>query len=217
MIKKKANTYFSIPWYITKGKSNRGKEVTVISPSLASERHFFPSFHSFFFSSSISFTGFFPFCFSLFFDNLFLFFIVLRPCLVAGPVQGPGSRFWLGHQVLTGSPGQFFFFKSKRRRFSKKKKQKSTGLQPGLDRVLLGHTGFFLPPFFLQPGPVPALGRPGPRSTRGTGFQNYTFFIKKKKKNMEPPHLQGTDVCLYCPWIKYLQTFRMFSVPIRLH
>jgi hypothetical protein len=96
---------------------------------------------------------------------LFLFFIVLRPCLVAGPVQGPGSRFWLGHQVLTGSPGQFFFFKSKRRRFSKKKKQKSTGLQPGLDRILLGHTGFFLPPFFLQPGPVPAPGRPGPGST----------------------------------------------------
>jgi len=150
MIKKKANTYFSIPWYITKGKSNRGKEVTVISPSLASERHFFPSFHSFFFSSSISFTGFFPFCFSLFFDNLFLFFIVLRPCLVAGPVQGPGSRFWLGHQVLTGSPGQFFFFKSKRRRFSKKKKQKSTGLQPGLAR---SHRVF--------PSPIFSSTRPG--------------------------------------------------------
>jgi len=45
------------------------------------------------------------------------------------------------------------------------KKQKSTGLQPGFDRVLPGqpgrrvnpsdqpgHTGFFLSPFFLQPG-----------------------------------------------------------------
>jgi hypothetical protein len=113
---------------------------------------------------------------------LFLFFIVLRPCLVAGPVQGLGSRFWLGHQVLTGSPGQLFFLNKNDVVLVKKKKQKSTGLQPGLDRVLLGHTGFFLPLFFLQPGPVPALGRPGPRSTRRTGFQNYTFFYKKKKE-----------------------------------
>ena len=79
---------------------------------------------------------------------------------------GPGS----GFQVLTGSPGfgrvSSCFFKSKRRHFSKKKKQKSTGLQPGLAGSTrspgqLGHTGFFLPLFFLQPGPVPASGRPG--------------------------------------------------------
>jgi hypothetical protein len=74
----------------------------------------------------------------------------------------PGPR--PGFRVLTGSlgrPGQFFFLKkSKRHRFSKKTKQKLTGLQPGLDRVLPGHTGFFLPPFFLQPGPVLAPGQP---------------------------------------------------------
>jgi hypothetical protein len=36
-----------------------------------------------------------------------------------------------------------------------------------------GHTGFFLPLFFHQPGPVPAPGRPGPGSTRraGPGFK----------------------------------------------
>jgi hypothetical protein len=49
-------------------------------------------------------------------------------------------------------------------------------LSPGLDRVLpgqlsrrvdpAGHTGFFLPLFFRQPGPVQAPGRPGPGSTR---------------------------------------------------
>jgi hypothetical protein len=90
---------------------------------------------------------------------LFLFFIVLRPCLVAGPVQGPGSRFWLGHQVLTGSPGQFFFFKSKRRRFSKKKKTKvnrfATGSWPGLAR---SHRVFPSPIFSsTRPGSSPGL------------------------------------------------------------
>jgi hypothetical protein len=36
-----------------------------------------------------------------------------------------------------------------------------------------GHTGFFFPSFFRQPGPVPAPGRPGPGSTRraGPGFK----------------------------------------------
>jgi hypothetical protein len=46
--------------------------------------------------------------------------MVFRP----GPVQYSGSRFWPGHQVLTGSPGHpgYFFLKSIRRRFSKKNK-----------------------------------------------------------------------------------------------
>jgi hypothetical protein len=82
------------------------------------------------------------------------------------PGGRPGPR--LGFQVLAGSPGLTGLAgsilkkkKSKRRRFSKKKtkkKQKSTGLSPGLDRVLPGHTGFFLPPFFHQPCPVLAPG-----------------------------------------------------------
>jgi hypothetical protein len=40
-----------------------------------------------------------------------------------------------------------------------------------------GHTGFFLPPFFHQPGPVPAPGRPGPGSTRWAGPGFKTMFI----------------------------------------
>jgi len=49
---------------------------------------------------------------------------------------------------LTGSSGLIFFYikKSKQRRFSKV-----------FDWVLPGHTEFFLPLFFLQSGPVPAL------------------------------------------------------------
>ena len=42
-----------------------------------------------------------------------LLFIVLRPGPVVGPVQSPGSGFWLGHRVLTGLAGrpvQIFFF-----------------------------------------------------------------------------------------------------------
>jgi len=96
----------------------------------------------------------------------------------------PGS----GFQVLTGSPGfgrVSCFFKSKRHHFSKKKKkQKSTGLQPGLAGSTglpgqLGHTGFFLPLFFLQPGPVPASGRPGPGSARqaGPGFKTMLSLV----------------------------------------
>lgn len=48
---------------------------------------------------------------------------------------------------------------------------------PDFDRVNSpgqpSHTGFFLPLFFLQPGPVPAPDRPGPRSTHraGPGFK----------------------------------------------
>jgi len=66
---------------------------------------------------------------------------------------------------LTGSPGrpgQFFFFKkSKQRHFSKKKKKtKINRLQPGFLPSQPGHTSFFLPLFFLQPGPVLVPGRP---------------------------------------------------------
>jgi len=78
--------------------------------------------------------------------------------------------------------GLVFFKKSKRRRFSKKKKS-----QRVCNRVLPGqpppgqpgNTGFFLSLFFLQPGPVPAPGRPGPGSSHRAGpagFQNYRLY-----------------------------------------
>jgi hypothetical protein len=79
-----------------------------------------------------------------------------------------------GFRVLIGSPdrlGQFFFLKSKRRCFSKKKK-KVNGLQPSFWPGLAGstgHIGFFLPLFFLQPGPVPAPDRPVPSQPAGPG------------------------------------------------
>jgi len=103
---------------------------------------------------------------------------VLRPGLVAGPVQGSGSGFWPGHRVWPGRPGQFFKKKNQNDVVLVKKKTKKTkangfvtGSWPGLARSAgsPGHTGFFLPPFFRQPGPVPAPGRPGPGSTRQAG------------------------------------------------
>jgi hypothetical protein len=93
--------------------------------------------------------------------------IVLRPSLVVGPVQGPGSGFWPSHQV--GRVSFFFYFKSKQHRFSKKnkKKIKVNGFTTGSCWVNPpGHTGFFLPLFFLQPGQVPAPGWPSLESTR---------------------------------------------------
>jgi len=40
--------------------------------------------------------------------------------------------------------------------FGKKNQRVTTGFLTGLP----GHTGFFFPLFFLQPGPIPAPGRP---------------------------------------------------------
>jgi hypothetical protein len=114
-----------------------------------------------------------------------------RHCSVVGSVQSfktrpgprPGFRVLAGSPGLTGSAGSILFLKKNQNdvvlvKKKNKKKQKSTGLSPGLDRVLPGqpgHTGFFLPPFFHQPGPVPAPGRPGPGLTRRAGFQNYVY------------------------------------------
>ena len=87
------------------------------------------------------------------------------------PGGQPGPR--PGFRILIGSPGllgQFFFFLNQNNVILvKKKKQISTGC----NRVLPGHTGFFLHLFFLQPDSVPAPSRPGPRSTRrvGPGFK----------------------------------------------
>jgi len=83
-------------------------------------------------------------------------------------------KFWLGYKILTELAG-LFFLKSKRRRFSKKTKKNKN--QRVCNQVLTGscrvnpsdHTGFFLPPFFLQLCPVPAPGRPDPGSTCQTG------------------------------------------------
>jgi len=75
--------------------------------------------------------------------------------------SGPRLRFW----VLTGSsgrPGQLFFFKKNQNDIvlvKNKTQRVATEFLTGLARSP-GHTGFFLPIFFLQPGPVPAPGRP---------------------------------------------------------
>jgi hypothetical protein len=75
--------------------------------------------------------------------------------------------------------GSVFFFKSKRRHFNKKnkKKQKSTGLQPGLDRVVgstcqvsqvtpgVSFLYFFFNPSQFQPRVGRILDRPA-----GPGF-----------------------------------------------
>jgi hypothetical protein len=81
----------------------------------------------------------------------------------------PGLR--LGFRVLTvlpGRPGQFFFL-NQNDVVLVKKKQKSTGC----NRVLPGYTGFFLPLFFLQPGPVLVPGRPA-----GPGFKTMIMNLK---------------------------------------
>jgi hypothetical protein len=64
----------------------------------------------------------------------------------------------LGFGQVTGSPESIYFLKSKRRRFSKK--TKINRLQPSFWPGQPGHTRFFIPLFFLQPNPVPALDRP---------------------------------------------------------
>ena len=85
--------------------------------------------------------------------------------------NGSSSRFRFrvlirlpGFDWIIRLSGSIFFFKSKRCHFSKKNKNQrvttkfltgSTGSsgQPG-------HTGFFIPLFFLQPSPVPVPDRP---------------------------------------------------------
>ena len=92
--------------------------------------------------------------------------IVLRPSLVVGPVQGPGSGFWPSHQV--GRVSSFFVLNLNNIVLVKKKiKKKVNGFTTGSCWVNPpGHTGFFLPLFFLQPGQVPAPGWPSLESTR---------------------------------------------------
>jgi hypothetical protein len=69
---------------------------------------------------------------------------------------------------LTGSPGRLGHLKKKNKNdIVLVKKQKSADYNQVFDRVNPpGHIGFFLPLFFLQPGPVPASSRPGPGSIR---------------------------------------------------
>jgi len=117
--------------------------------------------------------------------------IVLRPSSVAGPVQGPGSGFWAGHQV--GRVNSFFYKKIKTASFSKKNKSQRVCNRSCWVNPLghPGHAGFFLLPFFLQPAPVPAPGRPSPGSTRraGSGFKTMSkpnFFYKKTETEPKP-------------------------------
>ena len=96
------------------------------------------------------------------------------------PGGQPGPR--LGFRVLAGSPGLTgsagSILKKKNQNDvvlvqKKQKKQKSTGLSPGLDRVLPGQPGhrvdppgFSFPRFFVNPARFrPRVGR--------AGFQNY--------------------------------------------
>ena len=90
----------------------------------------------------------------------------------------PGSR--TGSWVLTGSPDrpESIVFLNQNNVVLVKKKNKNqrvaTGFLTGSYQVNPpGHTGFFLPLFFLQPGPVPASGRPA-----GSVFK--TMFVSLK-------------------------------------
>jgi hypothetical protein len=106
--------------------------------------------------------------------HLAVYSIVFRP----GPVEGSGFD-----RVARVN---FFFLKSKRRCFSKKK-QKPTGCNQIFDQVLPGHTGFFLPLFFLQPGPILASDRPGPGLTcqAGPGRVSKLWFIHYMLDDLE--------------------------------
>ena len=69
--------------------------------------------------------------------------IVFRP----GPVQDPGSGFWLGHRVARVN----CFLKNQNDIILEKKNQRvATGFLTGLAESP-GHTGFFLPLFFFNP------------------------------------------------------------------
>jgi len=94
------------------------------------------------------------FCLIIFFDKN----RIEQKMITPSSCPGPRPRFW----VLTGSPESTFFFKKNQNDVILVKK-KSTGCNWVFDWVLSGqpgHTGFFLPLFFLQLGPVPAPGRP---------------------------------------------------------
>jgi hypothetical protein len=87
--------------------------------------------------------------------------ILLRPGLVAGPVQDPGSRFWPGHRVLTGSPDWpgSSFFSNQNDIVLVKKKKKVNGFATGSWSGFTGSTrrvsqvapDFFFPCFFFNP------------------------------------------------------------------
>jgi hypothetical protein len=69
-----------------------------------------------------------------------------------------------GSLGLTGSVGSILKKKNQNDVVLVKEKTKKNKSQRVCYRVLPGqpgHTGFFLPLFFHQPGPVPAPGRPG--------------------------------------------------------
>jgi len=71
-----------------------------------------------------------------------------------------------GLRVLTGLPGLIFLNQNDIVLVKKNKNQRvATGFLTGSP----GHTEFFFPLFFLQPGSISVPDRPGYRSTRRTG------------------------------------------------
>ena len=114
--------------------------------------------------------------------------IVLRPSSVAGPVQGPGSGFWAGHQV--GRVNSFFIKKSKRHRLVKKTKVNgfATGLAGSTRWVIRVTPGFSFSHFFFnpprfQPRVGRVLGRPTGPGQVSKLCPNQISFIKKPKPN----------------------------------
>jgi len=102
----------------------------------------------------------------------------MRLFQISNSVQGPGFRFWPGHQVV--QVNSFFFNQNN------VVLVKTIIKANGCNRVNLpGHTWFFLFLFFLQSGRVPISGRPGPGSTRRAGpdFKTITTLLKHFKPN----------------------------------
>jgi len=67
---------------------------------------------------------------------------VFKPGQLAGPVQNPGSKFWSGHRVLTGSVGSISILKKIQNGVVLvTKKTKVNGLQPGFWPGFVGSPG----------------------------------------------------------------------------
>jgi len=98
---------------------------------------------------------------------------------VVSPIQDPGSGFFSGHRVVR----VIFLNQNNVVLIIQQSQRIATRFLTGSCRVnhILpgqpGHTGFFLPLFFLQSGLVSVSGRSDPGLTRRAGFQNYSMMI----------------------------------------